>query len=142
RIATVLESEISTPESAEARVYIRTEGPRLEVLAAAMLDGLALQMETTRKRLWLFLFGGVVFNLSLVATGYFLVRQKVVGPLRRLEQAALTLRSGELAALVEHRESDEIGLLERAFNEMAREIESLVASLEERRAFAESLITH
>jgi len=142
QVRTVLETGATTAENADARDYIRIAGPRLAELTTEMARSLGLQMETTRQRLWYFLVGVVAFNLLLVVSGYLLIRHRIVKPLRRLEQAALTLRSGRLEARVESGYNNEIGLVERAFNDMAREIEVLVASLEERRIFAESLITH
>lgn len=142
RLDQVIASGATTEENRAAREFILTEGPRLVELSANMSTGLRLQMETTRGRIWFVLLTAVVFNLVLVVAGYILIRRRIVAPLQRLEEAALTLRSGRLGARVESGESNEIGLVERAFNDMAREIEGLVASLEERRAFAESLITH
>src|SRR5690606_38109470 len=89
-----------------------------------------------------FLIGVVILNIILLVGGYLLIRHRIVIPLRRLEDAAANLRSGRLGARVESAHDNEIGLVERAFNEMAMEIEGLVATLEERRNFAESLITH
>jgi signal transduction histidine kinase len=141
-IRTVLETGITTTENAEARDYVRTAGLHLAELTSEMARSLGSQMETTRRRIWYFLLGAVAFNLLLVVSGYLLIRRRIVNPLRRLEQAALTFRSGHLGARVESGHNNEIGLVERAFNDMAQEIEGLVASLEERRVFAESLITH
>lgn len=141
-LQTVAESGTDTPENAAARAYIASSGRQLADFSSEMSDALATQMEATRSRIWVFLIGAVVLNIILLVGGYLLIRHRIVIPLRRLEAAAANLRSGRLEARVESAHDNEIGLVERAFNEMAMEIQGLVASLEERRNFAESLITH
>ncbi|MFU8803105.1 MAG: ATP-binding protein [Bradymonadaceae bacterium] len=138
-----LRNEGSTvAEHQRARTYFVDEGPGLAEASTRLLGELRRQAERSRHRIWRVMVAAVFFNLGLVLVGYFLIRFYIVAPLRNLEEKTVQLRGGKLEVRVASPGNDEIGRLGQAFNEMAREIEGLVKSLEERRKFAESVITH
>jgi anti-anti-sigma regulatory factor/HAMP domain-containing protein len=60
------------------------------------------------------------------------LRQLVVGPLYRLATAARRHRAGERGVRTRIRTRDEIGIVSEAFDEMAREVQRTVATLEDR----------
>ncbi len=67
----------------------------------------------------------------LVAVAAWAVAAGVVAPVGRLVDAARRLGRGDLTARVEAREQDEIGTLQRAFNEMASALAESSARVEE-----------
>jgi two-component system sensor histidine kinase CpxA len=66
--------------------------------------------------------------LAVVAALCWLLAFRIVSPLRTLAAAVDRFGGGELSARVEERRSDEIGLLARSFNGMARRIETLLTA--------------
>ena len=125
-----------------AREHIIREGPKMAASAERLIQAMQVQSNRSYRNFMRTLQIAVFNAFVLIFIGYWQIRRHIVVPLRSLETSARELRSGNLKARVLPREGDEIGALQVAFNEMAAEIESLVKSLEERRHFAESLLTH
>lgn len=80
----------------------------------------------------------VIGLVSVLVTGLALVAalwlsRSIIRPLYKLRDSAVRLSQGDLSHRVDHHSQDEIGEVARAFNEMARQVESM---LEEQRAFA------
>lgn len=74
----------------------------------------------------------VVFTLGLTALAIIAsvsTTQRIVTPLRSLEQAAQAMSAGELKARVESTRRDEFGSLANSFNTMAGELEQTFAEL-------------
>lgn len=71
----------------------------------------------------------IVLAAALVAAAG---AQVLSAPIQRLTSAAERLAAGDLAAQVPVTSADEIGVLGRAFNQMARQIHDLVGTLERR----------
>jgi HAMP domain-containing protein len=98
-------------------------GPRGTPLARArVVFSLASENDAYRKnRLQLFwLTAGMTFATAVVLG--LLARRYVVGPVRRLAEAATALADGDLTARVDVRSEDDIGDLARAFNVMGKAV--------------------
>jgi len=119
--------------------------------AQSIVSGYAVL--TNRARALQLRFNLALFFVSLALVGvavWFALRfaDRQVEPLTELVSAARKVGSGDFAVRVEGRTgSDEIGMLNRAFNRMAAQIEQQTAALlranrqlEERRAFIEAVI--
>lgn len=76
------------------------------------------------------MIGVLVLVLLITAGGIILLTRYITRPLQTLTESALSLASGDLNANVNIRRQDEIGLLGRAFNSMARELRDLYQGLE------------
>jgi two-component system, chemotaxis family, sensor kinase CheA len=74
--------------------------------------------ESRRQIFWLTFLLAAGTAAVLIATS----RSQIVGPLRRLSEAARRVGSGDLATRVEVRSADELGHLATAFNRMSEEI--------------------
>ncbi len=100
----------------------------------------------TRSRIMQLRFNLLLFAVSLALEGlavWFALRfaDRQVRPLTELVAAARRVGSGDYDMRVEGRTGpDEIGLLNRAFNRMASQIERQTAALVERRAFIETVL--
>ena len=67
---------------------------------------------------------------TLLAAGIgWLISRRVTAPLRALTDVTTRMAAGELGARAEVRRSDELGALAGAFNQMAGQIEAVVATL-------------
>jgi signal transduction histidine kinase len=73
----------------------------------------------------------VVTGLALGAALW--LSRSIIRPLYKLRDSAVRLSQGDLTHRVDYQSQDEIGEVARAFNEMARQVESM---LDEQRAFA------
>ena len=113
----------------------------------------AYQVLTQRARLLQLRFNIALFVISLVLVGLSVVfalgfADRQVRPLYELVAAAQRVGAGNYAIRIEgHNGTDEIGLLNRAFNRMTKQIESQTAALvranqqiDERRAFMEAVL--
>ena len=80
-----------------------------------------------------FVYGALVAAIFAAAFGALIIA-RITAPLQALEQAARRLGAGDLSARVRLFGQDELGLLARAFNRMAGQVESLVANLSEERS--------
>lgn len=98
-------------------------GPRGTQLARArVVFTLAPENEAFRKnRLQLFWVTAGLTAVTALLLG-LLARRYVVGPLRRLAEAATALADGDVSARVDIRSADEIGDLARAFNVMGKAV--------------------
>lgn len=77
------------------------------------------------------LVSALVTGLALVAALW--LSRSIIHPLYKLRDSAVRLSQGDLSHRIDHQSRDEIGEVAQAFNEMARQVESM---LEEQRAFA------
>lgn len=93
----------------------------------------ASNLQTMIVQRWLEL--GLIFALVVllgIGAAVWLVRS-IIQPLYKLRESAIRLSQGDFSHRVHYEAQDEIGEVAHAFNEMAREVESM---LEEQRAFA------
>ena len=142
RLEILLEGEAEPEEYEEARQFVITNGPRLAELSDEVVKIYRDGAYRMRSWLWRVMVGAVLLNLLVLAVGVVLVRRKIVYPLRELEHTARQIRRGDLHSRVGARQSDELGILQEAFDEMANEIEGLIETLNKERRFAESLVHH
>lgn len=84
-------------------------------------------------RRWLALAGGVILLTLLALAASLWLSASLARPLTQLRTTALSMAAGDLSQRLAEDRSDEIGQLARAFNHMARQVQSM---LEEQRAFA------
>ncbi len=93
----------------------------------------AAQPKATVRERWLVLGMGFL-AFALVGAGASLwLLSTLIRPLTQLRDTALTLADGDLSQRIAKPGADEIGAVGRAFNQMAEEVETMVA---EQRAFA------
>lgn len=137
----LLSSQPGDTEFEEARRQILDNGPQLRELSDDIVQTMRGEAESSSRRMWWVMLAAVVFNAGLLVAGWWLSRRWLVRPLGQLESAAGTLRSGRLDTRIDTDQDGEIGRLATTFNEMAREIETLVESIERERAIAESVVT-
>ena len=138
----LVDNEASAEERREAKDVVVANGLRLAELSDDVVKAYREGAHRVRARMWWLMVGAALINLFLLILGVVIVRRNIVAPLHELERAAQSLRSGELQSRVGTRQFDELGAVQRAFDEMATEIENLVGALERQRKFAESLIQH
>jgi len=104
-------------------------GPVGYVQIAAPAD----QPNATVRARWLVLgIGFLLFTLVGIGTSLWLL-STLIRPLTQLRATALTMASGDLSQRIVNPGADEFGAVGRAFNQMAEEVETMVA---EQRAFA------
>jgi diguanylate cyclase (GGDEF)-like protein len=73
----------------------------------------------------------VVATMALAGVVLYLLHRRMLGrPIAALAQAATELRAGRMSARAEERGNDEIGVLGRAFNDMATHLEQYTQELE------------
>jgi len=80
----------------------------------------------------------VMFVLTLILGVVFASR--IFDPVRNLIEGTQRLASGEFGFRLRARAGDEIGQLERSFNEMAESVQSARLTLEERRRYLEAVL--
>jgi PAS domain S-box-containing protein len=84
-----------------------------------------------------------LFGLALTIGLGFLFSGYIIGPLKKLEHAALQIAGGNLAAKVEVSSHDEVGQLANAFNSMSHDLQDanqkLVTTIAQRRQAEEAL---
>lgn len=90
-----------------------------------------LQQVVTERWLEMTLVFGLVAGVAVIAA--LLLAHSIVRPLYRLRESALRLSQGDFSQRVAYEGKDEIGELAHTFNEMARQVESMLG---EQRAFA------
>ena len=73
-----------------------------------------------------------VVVLMIGLGGSFWLSRRLTGPVRQLTDTAMAVAGGDLAAQVDIRTNDEIGLLGRTFNTMTQELQMSYATLEHR----------
>jgi anti-anti-sigma regulatory factor/HAMP domain-containing protein len=83
--------------------------------------------------------GGLLLAGLVAALMFVLLRSQVVKPIRALSEASTAFANGQLDQTVTVTNSDEIGDLQRTFNEMARSLREQQAMLEQRTAEAERM---
>ncbi len=141
-IEILTDPDASTDAREFSRAYILQHGPQLTETFERATSAYRDRSEQLRSTVGSILLGAVFINVVLLVTGTIWTRRRIVTPLRRLEQATMNLRRGDLESRVGPRTTDELGSLEEAFNEMATEMEQLVDALDEERRFAQSLVAH
>lgn len=99
------------------------DGPR--VVGYVITDRFRFRRSVTRE----ILFG--VALLSVVLLGTLTFARSLVGPLRRLAEAARAFGRGELGARARFRRRDELGEVAQAFDDMAERITALLQSQQE-----------
>ena len=149
--------EALSPIDRDSGVYLyvarNSEARSYQQLTRARSLSQGYQVLTERALALQLRFNLALFFVSLALVGlavWFALRfaDRQVEPLTQLVGAARRIGMGDFAVRAPHRrEADEIGLLNRAFNRMARQIElqtrALVganAQLENRRAFIEAIV--
>jgi diguanylate cyclase (GGDEF)-like protein len=110
-------------------------GARLAVLSPQSLIDAA--NATSRNRLLL----GLLASLALVSLVAYFEGRSIVRTLRGLSDAAQAIARGRLSERVPVRGRDEFALLGTAFNDMANQLESRLAELEEERGRLRDAIT-
>jgi diguanylate cyclase (GGDEF)-like protein len=110
-------------------------GVRLAVLSPQSLIDAA--NATSRNRLLL----GLLASLGLVSLVAYFEGRSIVRTLRGLSEAAQAIARGRLGERVPVRGRDEFAMLGTAFNDMANQLESRLAELEEERARLRDAIT-
>lgn len=74
--------------------------------------------------------GAIAGILLLTMLGIWLLERQVVRPVRQLAQAARAVASGQLDQTVAQTSRDEIGILQRSFNEMVATLQQQTSELE------------
>jgi diguanylate cyclase (GGDEF)-like protein len=118
-----------------APAFADAAGARLAVLSPqSLIDG---ANSRSRNRLLL----GLLASLGLVSLVAYFEGRSIVRTLRVLSEAAQAIARGRLGERVPVRGRDEFALLGSAFNDMANQLESRLAELEEERARLRDAIT-
>ena len=142
QVKLLIGEEVSPQQRQEAREVVVANGLRLAELSDDVIKTYRDGVDRVRARMWWMMVSAVLANLLLLIFGLVMVRRSIVAPLQGLKRAAQDIRSGELQSRVGAHQFDELGAAQRAFDEMAAEIEALVGALEKQHKFAESLIQH
>lgn len=87
----------------------------------------------------LFVYTAII-GFSLTTFFAFFLFTKITQPLRKLKQAADTIRQGDYSTRVTLRSSDEIGELSRTFNHMAEELNSTILDLQHEKEHLASIL--
>lgn len=87
----------------------------------------------------LFIYASII-GFSLTTFFAFFLFTKITQPLRKLKQAADTIRQGDYSTRVTLRSSDEIGELSRTFNHMAEELHSTILDLQHEKEHLASIL--
>ncbi|EPY07712.1 sensory histidine protein kinase [Paenibacillus alvei TS-15] len=87
----------------------------------------------------LFVYTGII-GFSLTTFFAFFLFTKITQPLRKLKQAADTIRQGDYSTRVTLRSSDEIGELSQTFNHMAEELNSTILDLQHEKEHLASIL--
>lgn len=87
----------------------------------------------------LFVYTGII-GFSLTTFFAFFLFTKITQPLRKLKQAADTIRKGDYSTRVTLRSSDEIGELSQTFNHMAEELNSTILDLQHEKEHLASIL--
>ncbi len=74
----------------------------------------------------------IIIFLILGSSSAFILAKLVIKPIERLAQAAKEFSKGNLKVNVDIPDNDEIGFLAHAFNDMAKKLDTLYTSLEEK----------
>ena len=99
------------------------------IIVAEQLEAVALRQ--ARLILWSVL-GSVALLLLIAGFLAFINVSAIVRPIQSLAEAAQAIRSGDLSPRVAVTNSNELGTLAQAFNEMAGQLQDLIGSLEMR----------
>jgi len=116
-------------------------GARIGSLSASQLlqaDEFAVEVERTRELV--LGLSTLMFVLTLVLGVAFAAR--IFDPVRNLIEGTRRLAGGELGFRLRARSSDEIGELERSFNDMSARLQDARRALDERRRYLEAVLGH
>jgi signal transduction histidine kinase/DNA-binding response OmpR family regulator len=114
-------------------VYQPGEGGQAPTfLGAVVLDFVYPLQEFQRTRTVIMLWFGILTALSLGLALLLTVNRvrRLAEPIRRLAEAANRIAAGQRSVTVAHDSDDEIGVLARSFNDMARSLETHEAALQ------------
>ncbi len=116
-------------------------GQRIGTLSVSQLlqaDEFAIEVERTRELV--LGLSTLMFVLTLVLGVVFAAR--IFDPVRNLIDGTRRIAGGDLGFRLQARASDEIGELERSFNDMSARVQSARWALEERRRYLEAVLGH
>ena len=116
-------------------------GNRIGVLSASQLlqsDEFAVEIERTRELV--LGLSTLMFVLTLILGVAFATR--IFGPVRQLIEGTRRIAGGDLGFRLRARSGDEIGELERSFNDMSARLQDARSALDERRRYLEAVLGH
>jgi signal transduction histidine kinase len=114
-------------------VYQPGEGNQAPTfLGAIVLDFVYPLQEFQRTKRVITLWFAILTALSLGIALFLTINRvrRLANPIRRLAEAANRIAAGQRSVTVEHEANDEIGILARSFNDMARSLETHEAALQ------------
>ena len=141
-IEVVVDEGSTAADRQAAQQRIIENGPHLAGRSDAIVQEIRGQARQIGDGLTWVMIAGVSFNLLIVIFGYLAVRRWVVEPLGKLECAAYSIQNGDFDVRIEESHFGEIGTLETTFNEMAREIDRLVDSVNAQRELAGAVVQY
>lgn len=124
----------ATDETGEEQVVVTTplQGEH-GLIGYVQIAAPTTQPRATVRARWLILGGGfLLFTLAGIGISLWLL-STLIKPLTALRGTALQMAAGDLAQRIAEPGADEIGAVGQAFNQMAEQVEAMVA---EQRAFA------
>lgn len=137
-IETALRGEIVVMDRKDAygQPTLYTAAPVLELSKRSVIVQLSVPLDNLQALVWqrwasLWVMFGLITGVALLAAT--LLAQSIIRPLDALRQTAIQLAKGDFSHRVNYHQPNEIGQVAQAFNEMARQVESM---MEEQRAFA------
>jgi serine phosphatase RsbU (regulator of sigma subunit) len=137
-------AEVSGPllDPATGRVLSERLNVTLNGTARTILRHLFSSSSEVDSSVWaaLFLFAALLFDVYLIAT--IMAVFMIVGLSRavnRMSQATAAVRAGQFGVRIPVRRRDQVGDLQRSFNEMAANLESLVATAAQKEALEKEL---
>ena len=86
------------------------------------------------------ILGAILTSVLLAGAASVLLTRQVTRPLSETRDAAIRVASGDYAATVPVKSSDELGEVARAFNYMAEEIEHYVGEIQEQKSRLEAVL--
>lgn len=141
-MAAVDNNDVAALEEALVEFYrideeISTLEDDADALIAQELDAANDTIDTLMSRVIYSTAGGLFFTGLVTALLLLLLRRQVVKPIKALSTASTAFASGHLDQTVEVTNSDEIGELQQAFNQMAHNLREQQEMLQKRTEEAE-----
>jgi len=132
-----LGARMDTRLSFGGREYMATAVPLeeadLQLVLSRPLDDVLQHFQRARKEL--LVIGCLIAVVGLVVSQW--ISSRIARPIRALTRAANALACGELGTAVDVHSQDEVGLLARAFNDMAQQLSALMGKAMEKARAAE-----
>lgn len=130
---------VRTPEATMERLEeLEESGEVLHAEGTDHLDedvGLTLQQALTAMQVGLFSTGGVLtFILLLLLLSVLVLQRRIIHPVRQVSQAAVAATGNDLSQRVAVTSRDEIGTLQRSFNQMVESLQEQRDQLQQRNA--------